>query len=86
MNKLYFLGYKYHGCINSNEMTKLPKSESEFGTRVCGFFLAPARHNISTVRCSKLKRSVEMTSSGKNGLNIRTNASPTWDRTKFSEE
>ena len=30
----------------------------------------------SSVISSKLKRSVDMTSSGKNGLNIRTNASP----------
>ena len=36
--------------------------------------------NRSTEGCSKLKRSVDMTSSGKNGLNIRTNASPKWDR------
>ena len=27
-----------------------------------------------------------MTSSGKNGLNIRTNASPKWDRTRCPEE
>ena len=35
-----------------------------------------ARQNRSTEGCSKLKRSVNMTSSGKNCLNIRTNASP----------
>ena len=40
-----------------------------------------AIQNRSTEGCSKLKRSVEMTSSGKNGLNIRTNASSKWDRT-----
>ena len=34
------------------------------------------KENRSTEGCSKLKRSVDMTSSGKNGLNIRTNASP----------
>ena len=34
------------------------------------------KQNRSTEGCSKLKRSVDMTSSGKNGLNIRTNASP----------
>ena len=39
-----------------------------------------------TEGCSKLKRSVNMTSSGKNGLNIRTNASPKWDRTSCLEE
>ena len=42
--------------------------------------------NRSTERCSKLKRSVDMTSSGKNDLNIRTNASPKWDRTRCPEE
>ena len=30
------------------------------------------KQNRSTEGCSKLKRSVDMTSSGKNGLNIRT--------------
>ena len=44
------------------------------------------KQNRSTEGCSKLKRSVDMTSSGKNGLNIRTNASPTWDRTRCPEE
>ena len=34
------------------------------------------KQNRSTEGCSKLKRSVDMASSGKNGLNIRTNASP----------
>ena len=34
----------------------------------------------STEGCSKLKSSVDMTSSGKNGLNIRTNASPRQDQ------
>ena len=42
--------------------------------------------NRSTEGCSKLKRSVDMTSSGKNGLNIKTNASPKWDRTRCPEE
>ena len=42
--------------------------------------------NRSTEGCSKLKRSVDITSSGKNGLNIRTNASPKWDRTRFVEQ
>ena len=37
-----------------------------------------SKQNRSTEGCSKLKRSVDMTSSGKNGLNIRTNASPEW--------
>ena len=37
------------------------------------------KQNRSTEGCSKLKRSVDMTSTGKNGLNIRTNASPKWE-------
>ena len=41
--------------------------------------------NRSTEGCSRLKRSVDMTSSGKNGLNIRTHASPKWDRTRCPE-
>ena len=44
------------------------------------------RQNRSTEGCSKLKRSVDMTSSGQNGLNIRTKASPKWDRTRCPEE
>ena len=32
--------------------------------------------NRSKEGCSNLKRSVDMTSPGKNGLNIKTNASP----------
>ena len=44
------------------------------------------KQNRSTEGCSKLKRSVDMTSSGKNGLDIRTNASPKWDRTRCPEE
>ena len=44
------------------------------------------KQNKSTEGCSKLKISVDMTSSGKNGLNIRTNASPKWDRTSCPEE
>ena len=44
------------------------------------------KENRSTEGCSKLKRSVDMTSSGKNGLNIRTNASPKWDRTRCPDE
>ena len=43
------------------------------------------KQNRSTEGCSKLKRSVDMTSSGKNGLNIRTNASPKWDRTRCTK-
>ena len=35
-----------------------------------------SKQNRSTEGCSKLKRSVDMTSPENNGLNIRTNASP----------
>ena len=42
--------------------------------------------NRSTKGCSKLKRSVDMTSSGKNGLKIGTHASPNWDRSRCPEE
>ena len=60
----------------------------------CSFFLPYGnlhvfrglKQNRSTEGCSKLKRSEDMTSSGKNGLNIRTNASPKWDRIRFPEE
>ena len=44
------------------------------------------RQNKSTEGCSKLKRSADITSSGMNCLNIRTNASLTWDRTRCPEE
>ena len=42
--------------------------------------------NKMTAGCSKLKRSVDMTSSGKNGIIMRTNASPKWDNTRCPEE
>ena len=44
------------------------------------------KQNRSIEECSKLKRSVDMTSSGKHGVNIRINASPKWDRTRRPEE
>ena len=48
--------------------------------------IALKEQNRSTEGCSKLKRSIDLTSSGKNGLNMRTNASPKWDRTRCPEE
>ena len=39
-------------------------------------FRTISRQNRSTEGCSKLRRSVDLTSSRKNGLNIRANASP----------
>ena len=44
------------------------------------------KQNRGAEGCLKLRMSVDMTRSGKNGLNIRTNASPKWDRTRFPEE
>ena len=58
--------------------TKTTKSKKTSKTR--------RKQNRSTEGYSKLKRSVDMTSSGKNSLNIRTNASPKWDRTRCPEE
>ena len=43
---------------------------------ICKTIVFNMKQNRSTEGCSILKRSVDMTSSGKNGLNIRTNASP----------
>ena len=40
------------------------------------FIHSITKENRNTEGCSKLKRSVDMTSSERNGLNIRTNASP----------
>ena len=42
------------------------------------------KQNRNTEGCSKLKRSVDMTNSGKNGLKIRTNASPKWGQDQVS--
>ena len=43
------------------------------------------KQNRSTKGCSKLIR-FNMTSSGINGLNIRTNTSPKWDNIRCPEE
>ena len=48
--------------------------------------ISTCKQNRSTERCSKFKRSVDMTCSGKNGLNIRKNESPKWDRTGCPKE
>ena len=60
-------------------------ANTEEGTFICTYVMF-CKQNRSTEGCSKLKRSVDMTSSGKNGLKIRTNASPKWDRTRCPEE
>ena len=49
-------------------------------------FQTVEKQNRSTEGCLKLKSSVDMTSSGMNGLNIRTNANPMWDKTRCTEE
>ena len=63
-------------------------SEYQSHTHTSMYVYTPVfvKQNRSTEGCSKLIRSVDMTSSGKNGLNIRTNASPKWDRTRCPEE
>ena len=62
------------------------KCLSQAEARAALFSNWPTKQNRSTEGCSKVKRSADITSSGKNGLNIRTNASPKWDRTRRPEE
>ena len=64
-------------------MTRLHSKEKKRRYMYIGYEI---KKNKSTEGCSKLKRSIYMTSSGKNGLNIRTNASPKLDRTRCPEE
>ena len=66
--------------VTANENARYKHNELELVVHVS------YQQNRSTEGCSKLKRSVDMTSSGKNGLNIRTNASPKWDRTRCPDE
>ena len=42
--------------------------------------------NRGTEGCWKLQRFIDMKSSGQNGPNVRTNASPKWGRTRCLEE
>ena len=56
------------------------------GVKILEGYSNKPKQNRSTEGCSKLERSVDMTSSRKNGLNIRTNASPKWDRTRCPEK
>ena len=58
----------------------------DFSLDVGAFVVGLSQQTRSTAGCSKLKRSVDMTCSGKNGLNISTNASPKLDRTRCPEE
>ena len=76
-----------HDCMNGIPQVGLYKLYQIiiFNT-ANGTYVILIKQNRSTEGCSKLKRSVDMTSSGKNGLNIRTNASPKWYRTRCPEE
>ena len=75
---------EFEKAFDSVEWNVLFKTLSKFnfGTN----FIKWMKQNKSTEGCSRLKRSVDMTRSGKNGLNTRTNASPKWDRTRCPEE
>ena len=68
---------------------------SSSATRICTYWCLSSaesvvkgstKQNGSAEGCSNLKRSVDMTSSGMNCPNIRTNASPKCDRTRCPEE
>ena len=74
---------KYNICLQNYVLAikPLPISYMYYHMSICIH-----KQNRSIEGCSKLKRSVDMTGSGKNGLNIRTNASPKWDRTRCPEE
>ena len=74
----------YSDTLNRSDIT--PICDLNTNLHLITKFLEVSKQNRSTERCSKLKRSVDMTSSGKNGLNITTNASPKWDRTRCQEE
>ena len=65
--------------VGSNIHTSVYDKRDDFGFPI-------VRQNRSTEGCSRLERSVDMTRSGKNGLKIRTNASPKRDRTRCPEE
>ena len=86
LHLLDILSYKYNVCLVSHShfhylwgifLTQIWSSSNGVSHK---------EQNRSTEGCLKLKRSVNMTSSGKNDLNIRTNASPNWDRTRCPEE
>ena len=53
-----------------------PKSVSQLGIK----------NIIEVPKDVRNSKSAKMTSSWENGLNIRTNASPKWDRTRCPEE
>ena len=69
------IGYSFWNVLSKIE--KVPRDIQSEKSR---------KQNRSTEGCSRPKRSMDMTSSGKNGLNIRTNASPKLDRTRCPEE
>ena len=71
---------KLHLNHNLQSDVEIPKLDLDHNLQ------SDVEQNRSAEGYSKLKRSVDMTSSGKNGLNIRTNASPKWDRTRCPKE
>ena len=79
-----------HRCAGGLKKKFDLRSGSQRHRLFVGFFnvpvLAPTRDQPFYTVIPTLKRSVDMTSLGKNGLNIRTNASPKWDRTRCPEE
>ena len=50
------------------------------------FLLLTVTRKIEVPKDDRNSKSGNMTSLGENGLNIRTNASPKWDRTRCPEE
>ena len=51
-----------------------------------GLFCRSFISKIEVPRDVRNSKSENMTSSGKNGINVRTNANPKWDRTRYPEE
>ena len=87
-----YLGQMYPAELETKDITESIRSQFKikslrtFNTRIRHAFpiaisilLLPSKiRSRSSVGCSKLKRSVDMTSSGKNGLNIRKMQVPNW--------
>ena len=75
-------------CLQEEEI--MSQWENSIHCKCCNLWYhwtcVGVKQNRSSEGCWKLKRSVDTTSSGKNGLNIRTNASPKLDRTRCPEE
>ena len=72
--------------VDQRSRVLLPFDPKIYGCLSFPNFYLCMKQNRSTEGCSKLKRSVDMTSSGKNDLNNRTNTNPKFDRTRCPEE